>query len=34
MQTFKESIPSNKEKLLEQLTNPVFFPSIQTEANN
>lgn len=32
MQTFIESVPLAKEKLLEQLVNPVFFPSLQKEA--
>ena len=32
MQTFIESVPLAKEKLLEQLVNPIFFPSVQREA--
>jgi Winged helix-turn helix/Integrase core domain len=32
MQTFVESIPLAKEKLLEQMTNPLFIPSTQKEA--
>jgi hypothetical protein len=32
MQTFLESVPLAKEKLLEQLVNPVFIPSVQREA--